>query len=79
VTRKLVENIKEDPLKTYPVGPLEVLRDRRLSDKERLEILEAWEKRLLAAQPMSTIDESFFVDVLCARRAVLEDKNKKKK
>jgi hypothetical protein len=40
---KLVEDAKRDPAKIYP-NPSDVLRDRRLSDGDRLEILESWER-----------------------------------
>jgi hypothetical protein len=40
---KLLEDIKSDPARFYP-APSDVVRDRRFSDPERLEILEAWER-----------------------------------
>jgi len=40
---KLLEDIKADPARFYP-APSDVIRDRRFSDPERLEILEAWER-----------------------------------
>jgi hypothetical protein len=40
--RKLVEDMKQNPQRFYR-SPSDVIRDRRFSDAERLEILEAWE------------------------------------
>jgi|GEM_PF-928419 hypothetical protein len=40
---RLVEDAKLDPSRIYP-RPQDVLRDRRLSDVERLEILTSWER-----------------------------------
>ncbi|MBV8978734.1 MAG: hypothetical protein JO261_09170 [Alphaproteobacteria bacterium] len=40
---KLLEDIKADPSRFYP-APTDVIRDRRFSDTERLEILKAWER-----------------------------------
>jgi hypothetical protein len=40
---KLVEDAKRDPSRIY-TNPLDVLRDRRLSNLERIEILATWER-----------------------------------
>lgn len=40
---KLVEEAKRDPSRIY-ANPSNVLRDRRLSDAERVEILASWER-----------------------------------
>jgi hypothetical protein len=40
--RKLVEDMKQHPQRFYRT-PSDVVRDRRFSDAERLEILSAWE------------------------------------
>jgi hypothetical protein len=40
---KLVEEAKLKPARIYP-RPHDVLRDRRLNDVDRLEILGAWER-----------------------------------
>ena len=40
--KKLVEDIKQDPAHFYR-QPNDVMRDRRFTDAERLEILSAWE------------------------------------
>jgi hypothetical protein len=40
--RKLVEDMKQNPQRFYR-APADVIRDRRFSDAERLEILAAWE------------------------------------
>jgi hypothetical protein len=44
---KLLEDIKADPARFYH-APSDVMRDRRFSDPERLEILQAWEQDALA-------------------------------
>jgi len=41
--KKLLADIKADPARFYQV-PGDLLRDRRLTDQERLEILEVWER-----------------------------------
>jgi hypothetical protein len=41
--KKLVEDIKRDPAHFYR-QPGDVIRDRRFTDVERLEILSAWEE-----------------------------------
>jgi hypothetical protein len=43
--KKLFEDIKQNPARIYRM-PADVLRDRRFSDAERLEILQAWRERL---------------------------------
>ena len=40
---KLVEDAKRDPTLIY-TNPTDVLRDRRLSDEDRVEILNSWER-----------------------------------
>jgi hypothetical protein len=47
---KLLEDIKSDPARFYP-SPTDVVRDRRFSDVERLEILEAWEREARSHTP----------------------------
>jgi hypothetical protein len=41
--KKFMEDVKLNPARFYRL-PSDVNRDRRLSDEERLEILEAWER-----------------------------------
>jgi len=43
--RKLIEDIKHEPLRFHR-APLDVVRDRRFTDAERLEILSAWEREI---------------------------------
>ena len=43
--KKLIEDIVHAPLRFHR-APLDVVRDRRFSDKERLEILGAWEREI---------------------------------
>jgi hypothetical protein len=45
--KKLMEDIVNDPGR-YHRAPLDVVRDRRFSDSERLEILSAWEREIRA-------------------------------
>jgi hypothetical protein len=45
---RLLEDIKADPPR-YFRAPSDVMRDRRFSDQERLEILTAWEHMARAA------------------------------
>jgi hypothetical protein len=47
---KLVEEAKLNPTRIYHL-PHDVLRDRRLKDPERLEILAAWEDGVRRAEP----------------------------
>jgi hypothetical protein len=47
---KLVEEAKLNPTRIYH-RPHDVLRDRRLKDPERLEILAAWEDGVRRAEP----------------------------
>ncbi|HJT42997.1 MAG TPA: hypothetical protein VJ750_05790 [Rhizomicrobium sp.] len=41
--KKLFDDIKRQPARIYRT-PADVLRDRRFSDAERLEILKAWQE-----------------------------------
>ena len=43
--KKLLEDIVHDPTR-YHRAPFDVVRDRRFSDDERLEILGAWEREI---------------------------------
>jgi len=43
--KKLLEDIVQTPLRFHR-APLDVVRDRRFSDPERLEILGAWEREI---------------------------------
>jgi hypothetical protein len=51
--KKLLEDIKQHPARIYRT-PNDVLRDRRFSDGERLEILRSW--RDAEKEPVSGID-----------------------
>jgi hypothetical protein len=46
---KFLEDAKADPARIYRT-PNDVLRDRRLTDGDRREILAAWEKRIAIAE-----------------------------
>jgi len=50
---KFIEDAKLDPARYYR-SPSDVVRDRRLSDAERLEILDAWERD---ARSLSVADD----------------------
>lgn len=41
--KKLIDEIRADPARYYRM-PADVIRDRRFSDEERMEILSAWER-----------------------------------
>jgi hypothetical protein len=43
--KKLIQDIVQDPTR-YHRAPFDVVRDRRFSDEERLEILGAWEREI---------------------------------
>ncbi len=43
--KKLIEDIVQEPLRFHR-APLDVMRDRRFNDEERLEILTAWEREI---------------------------------
>ncbi|MEI9996440.1 MAG: hypothetical protein WDM91_17720 [Rhizomicrobium sp.] len=43
--KKLIEDIVQTPLRFHR-APLDVVRDRRFNDDERLEILSAWEREI---------------------------------
>ncbi|HEY1706779.1 MAG TPA: hypothetical protein VGG10_00835 [Rhizomicrobium sp.] len=51
--KKFLEDVKLNPTKFYRL-PSDVNRDRRLSDEERLEILNAWERE---ARALATAQE----------------------
>lgn len=52
--KKLFEDIKQNPARIYR-APADVLRDRRFSDADRLEILRAW-RTSAAAEETAEID-----------------------
>ena len=43
--KKLIEDIVQSPSRFHR-APLDVIRDRRFNDEERLEILTAWEREI---------------------------------
>jgi len=53
--KKLLEDIKQHPARIYRT-PNDVLRDRRFSDDERLEILRSWRESGEAQTEESGID-----------------------
>lgn len=69
---KLLEDIKADPARFYP-APSDVVRDRRFSDPERLEILEAWEREAMAvADAAGMTDPNRLKTVVKARMEIQE-------
>ena len=65
--KKLFEDIKQNPARIYRM-PADVLRDRRFSDAERVEILRAWRDLLTDQTDVAAID-SMIAEVdgrLCA-------------
>ena len=53
---KFVQDAKLDPGRYYR-NPSDIIRDRRLSKEDRLEIVIAWEQRLEAADDLSAIQD----------------------
>lgn len=69
---KLIEDAKRDPSRYYS-NPSEVLRDRRLSDADRVEILTSWERdaralTVAADEAMAGGEPSRLQDVIAARK-----------
>lgn len=69
---KLVEDAKRDPSRFYS-NPSDVLRDRRLSDADRIDILDSWERdaRALSVasdEAMGGGEPNRLPDVIAARR-----------
>jgi hypothetical protein len=73
--KKFLEDVKLNPQRFYRL-PSDVNRDRRLSDEERIEILEAWEREARAGsiaseETMTPTAEAGQLDqVIQARREV---------
>jgi len=61
--RRLIEDIVQHPTRFYR-APFDVVRDRRFSDEERLQILGAWEREVrehdgeAIAADLARIDEA---------------------
>ena len=55
--KKLIEDIKAQPARFYRL-PVDVMRDRRFDDSERLEILRAWLDNMEAAAMALQIDNA---------------------
>jgi hypothetical protein len=72
--KQLLEDIKTDPARFFRT-PNDVIRDRRFTDPERLEILGAWERdaRALAVaddEGMTGVEPSWLKTVATARMEV---------
>jgi len=68
---KFVEEAKLHPARIY-VRPQDVLRDRRLNDIDRLEILTAWEREARTAEGNEGHGQGRLKDVVEARQEVEE-------
>ena len=73
---KLIEDAKRDPSRIYS-NPSEVLRDRRLSDADRVEILNSWERdargmSVASDEAMGGGEPSRLADVIEARKEAEE-------
>jgi hypothetical protein len=66
---KLVEEAKQNPTRIYH-RPHDVLRDRRLDDAARLEILDAWSNRLRSSEPAQNGVAAELEQLLAARLEV---------
>jgi hypothetical protein len=68
---KLVEEAKQNPGRIYH-RPHDVLRDRRLDDAARLEILSAWEDSLCGSEGVTSQDGAAAAQLEQLRAARLE-------
>jgi hypothetical protein len=68
--KQLLEDIKAEPTRIFR-APSDVMRDRRFSDSERLEILTAWENIARAAEDGG---EETRLNAIVAARAEVESK-----
>ena len=66
--KKLIEDIVQDPARFHR-APLDVIRDRRFSDSERLAILNAWERNIRAEDGES---EQYRLQLVSAARLEVE-------
>jgi hypothetical protein len=69
--KQLLEDIKADPARFFR-APSDVLRDRRFSDTERLDILTAWDAVAHAA--VVDADTHARIDAIAAARVEVETK-----
>ena len=66
--RRLLDDIVQDPTRFHR-APLDVVRDRRFSDDERLAILGAWERRI---RELDGVGEAERLQLVLAARHTLE-------
>jgi hypothetical protein len=75
--KQLLEDIKTDPARFFR-APNDVIRDRRFTDSERLEILQAWERdaraRAVATDEGVTGGEPSWLKTVIAARMEVEKK-----
>jgi hypothetical protein len=69
---KFVQDAKLDPARYYR-NPSDVIRDRRLTNKDRLDILEAWEREARERQENDEFASSSRSDELQRLRRVREE------
>jgi hypothetical protein len=60
--KKLLDDIKQNPARIYR-APADILRDRRLGDADRLEILRAWRGSVSDASQDAADMDAMIVDV----------------
>jgi hypothetical protein len=60
--KKLLEDIKQNPTRIYR-SPGDILRDRRLGDADRLEVLRVWRGTLSDAAPEAADIDAMIVDM----------------
>ncbi|HEY4114271.1 MAG TPA: hypothetical protein VGM17_09445 [Rhizomicrobium sp.] len=66
---KFVEEAKLHPARIY-TRPQDVLRDRRLNDVDRLEILTVWEREARSAESAQAAPQGRLGDIVQARQEV---------
>jgi hypothetical protein len=66
--KKLIEDIVQDPTRFHR-APFDVVRDRRFSDDERLQILGAWEREI---RQQDGVDESQRLQLVTDARQEVE-------
>ena len=75
---KFVQDAKGEPERYYR-NPTDILRDRRLTDTDRMGILEAWERReetVEPSEPLSPASDETRLDQIRRVRREVEDSGK---
>ena len=71
--KKLIDEIKADPARYYRM-PADVIRDRRFTDDERMEILFAWERDARTQLDNAASDEPNALKQVLEARGEVEKK-----